>query len=750
MTETELLAIVESEERQSLGYGDGELNNQREQALKYYNAEPYGNEMEGRSQVVTTEVADTVEWILPSLLKIFTTSEKAVEFQPERPSDAETAKQATDAINYVFYRQNNGFLVLYSFFKDALLTKNGYVKVYYEDTERRHKETYKGLTEPQMVMLTMKPGVEVIGGGSYPDPAWMEQGPPPNLYDVQIQITEPYGKACVVPIPPEELLISRDHNSVDLRDSSFVAHRSEKTLSDLKEMGYEDLEDIPTSDWFAQSTPEATARREFDEESTGGETPDRSMRKVWVTEAYIRVDYDGDGIAELRKVVKAGHKILENEEIDLIPIAAITPTIMTHRHFGKSVADWVMDIQLLKSTITRQVLDNIYLTNSPRKIVLADPSTGAPRANLDDLLSVRVGGIIREYVPQAIRPEQTPFMGQYGLQVMEYLDAVRENRTGVTRYNQGVDANSLNKTATGISAIMSASQQRIELIARIFAETGVSRIFQLILHCLVKYGAQRPITIRLRDQWVDYDPSNWNDQMDMTVNVGLGTGNKDQQLIHLQQIAMAQAEAIKQGGMGLLVTPKNIYNTQAKIIENAGFKNVEEFWKDPGDQMPQPRPDPKIELERQKAEIDTTSKQHDMQLRQRASDQEFAHKERMAQFEMSQKQRELVFEQERNAQGMNLEREKAMAGLDVHRETTLAKISSEEEMKSQEMFEESVERMEKMEQNMGELVQMLMQANQQIVAGIEKMGRIVSAPRIARKDPKTGAWRGEIDQSTLQ
>jgi len=373
MTDSELLAIVEAEERQSLGYGDGELNTQRETALKYYNAEPYGDEQEGRSQIVTTEVADTVEWVLPSLLKIFATSDKAVEFRPERPSDAEAAKQATEAVNYVFYRQNNGFLALYTFFKDALLTKNGYIKVYYEESERTRKTSYKGLTEPQMVMLTMKQGVEVIGGQSYPDPSWQPQGQPgevpPNLYDVLIQVTEPFGKACVMAIPPEEVLISKDHNSVDLRDADFVAHRCEKTISQLVEMGYDKdvLLSLPNSDesWIGQSSPEHLARREFDEDEFSSEKLDPAMRKVWITEAYIRVDYDGDGIAELRKVVKAGHQVLENEEIDLIPIASITPTIMTHRHIGKSVADWVMDLQLLKSTLTRQVLDNIYLTNSP-------------------------------------------------------------------------------------------------------------------------------------------------------------------------------------------------------------------------------------------------------------------------------------------------------------------------------------------------------------------------------------------------
>jgi hypothetical protein len=206
---------------------------------------------------------------------------------------------------------------------------------------------------------------------------------------------------------------------------------------------------------------------------------------------------------------------------------------------------------------------------------------------------------------------------------------------------------------------MSASQQRIELIARIFAETGVSRIFQLLLHCLVKYGAQRPLTIRLRDKWVEYDPTNWSDQMDMTVNVGLGTGNKDQQLLFLKEIAMAQVEAVKMGGMGLLVTPKNLYNTQAKIVEAVGFKNIEAFWTDPGEKMPQPQPDPKIQLEEKKAEIEAKTKEQDMALEQRKADQEYQHKERMAQLEFAIAQQEMELKRVQAQLDLQLGQQKA-------------------------------------------------------------------------------------------
>lgn len=687
MTDAELLAIIESEERNALGWGDGELNHEREKALRYFNGEPFGNEVEGRSQIVTTEVADTVLWVLPSLLKIFTSTDKAVEFDPERPEDEEGAKQATDGVNYVFYRQNQGFLVLHNFFFDGLLSKNGYVKVYYEGKKKTRKEKYQGLTEVQLALVSQNPSVQIKAADSYPDPnqpapQGMQPGQPPQamppamLYDVELEVTDDKGKVCVVPVPPEEMLVHKELSCVDVQEALFIAQRCRKTVSDLREMGYDVDDTLVSTDTMStlDTTPEYLARRVFDEEEMReADKMDPSRRWVWVTEAYIRTDFDGDGIAELRKVIKAGRQVLENEETEIIPFAALTPVVMSHRHFGKSVAELIMDLQLIKSTLLRQVLDNAYLTNAPRTYVPSTPQ-GAPLANLDDLLTVRPGGVVRYWGPQAPTPATVPFMGQHGLALMEYIDTVRENRTGVTRYNQGLDANSLNKTATGITQIMTAAQQRIELIARIFAETGVKKIFQLILHCLSKYS-MKPLVFRLRDKWVDYDPRQWSNWMDMTVNVGLGTGNKDQQLQHLMTIAQMQAEAVKMGGMGLLVTPKNLYNTQAKLVENAGFKNVEDFWTDPQDRMPEPQPDPKLELEKQKAEIEKgkaqmemQAKEHQMQLDQRKADQEFAHKERMSQLEFAIEQQKMELEQVKARMNMGMEQERNMMGMEAMRE----------------------------------------------------------------------------------
>jgi len=376
-------------------------------------------------------------------------------------------------------------------------------------------------------------------------------------------------------------------------------------------------------DNVVESSGEWLERRQYDEEQTytraESSVMDPSMRKVWVTEAYIRADFDGDGIAELRKVMKSGKVILENEETDVIPFAAITPVIMTHRHIGKSAADLIMDLQLIKSTLMRQVLDNIYFTNSPRQAVLSN-AQGVPQANLDDLLTVRPGGVVREYVPNAVRPLTVPFMGQYGLQVMEYIDTVSAKRTGVTDNLAGVDSDALNKTARGATITQNNAMMRIKLIARIFAETGVKAMFKLILHCLATHQ-DKAMIVRLTDKFVEVDPRGWDTSWDMTVNVGLGTGNKDQQLMHLQTITQAQM-AFLQAGLPI-VNPKNLYNVQARIVENAGFKSVEEFWTDPEDQQQQQpqqqQPDPQMIAMQQEQQAKQQAAQADMQLKQQAA-----------------------------------------------------------------------------------------------------------------------------------
>lgn len=585
--------------RLAVGYATGSLSAERSKELDYYFGKPFGNEVEGRSQVVSTDVADMVEGILPSLLRIFTTSDDVVRFEPQGLEDEAAAKQQTEACNYIFYRQNPGFLVLYSWFKDALIQKVGTVKVWWEESEHRTKETYAGLSPEELALLEQNPNVEIV-----------EREDTETGINVVLMVKDSKGKVCIAPVPPEEFGVSARHTSISLQDVDFCYHRTQKTPAELKAAGYDVSGLIGTAyeDSSQESSSEWLARRRFAEESFPEESfpSDPSTQPYWVTEAYIRIDADGDGLAELLKVVVCGGQILEKEEVDLIPFACITPIIMPHRWVGRSVAELVMDIQLTKSVLQRQMLDNLYLTNNPRKAVLASQS-GQVMANLDDLLTSRPGGIVREYAPNAVRDLETPFVAGAAFPMLEYQDSLKENRTGVTRYNQGTDADSLNKTARGISAIMSASQQKIDLIARIFAETGMKDLFRAMVRLMAKYG-QKPITMRLSNGWVPVDPRGWKTGFDMTVNVGLGTGTREVQMVGLEKIAAYQA-MLMQSGRGHMVTDSNAYELGKRMSENLGFKHPELFLTDPRTvqkpQMPPPVDVLKIQEDQRQHQVKT-------------------------------------------------------------------------------------------------------------------------------------------------
>lgn len=624
MQERELVSIIEGEVSRAIGHWDGQLATEREKELNYYNGKPFGNEVEGESQVMSLDVADTIEGILPSILRTFTASDDAVRFEPTGPEDEAEADQQTEVCNYVFYRQNNGFLTLYEWFKDALLQKNGIVKYWWEEKKQVNKETYEGLTEGQYLMLKQNPDIEFVEEKFYDDPQSLAQkeqikqqiqtqAPPqnqaqalqqleaqkvPQLYDCVLKITKDVSQIRIEAVPPEEFGISAKHNCVSIQQAPFCYHRTRKTISSLREEGCpeEVISKLSVETGYSETSPEALARDRFmmDQTYRDTSTSDPTTKEVWVTECFIRVDYDGDDIGELRHVIMPGREIWINEEAEHINFAAITPIIMPHRWIGKSMAELIMEVQFTKSVLLRQMLNNLYLTNNPRKAVLSSAG-GIVQANLDDLLTSRPGGIVREYMPNAVRDIETPFVAGAAFPMMEYLDNVKETRTGVTRYTQGLDPDSQNKTAHGIAMIQSAGQQRLDLIARIFAETGVKDLFRGIVYMLSKYSS-KAMTVKLRNKWVDVDPRGWKTQYNMTVNVGLGTGNRDVELAHLRAMHEAHME-LMQSGKGYMVSEENVYNLYKKTSQAMGFKHPEIFITDPRTIPPeakQPPPDPKM------------------------------------------------------------------------------------------------------------------------------------------------------------
>lgn len=562
----------------------------RQKALDYYLGEPMGNEVDGRSQVISRDVFDTVEWIKPQIADIFCSGDEVVNFSPRGPEDVQAAEQETEFVNYVINQKNNWFKVFYDWSHDALLQKTGYVKACWDDGEDRTKETYKGLSVEELVLLLEMnpPGVEINV---------IKHEETPEGHDITLEKVRNYGCVKLLNVAPERVLIDHNARGIDLQDPrlQFVEQREHKTVSELRDAGFDVPDDISdagdgATDWEDDSRDENNPFRSDDEGS------DPSTRRLMVRECWIRFDENNDGLAELLHVILVGTTILLQEECDMVPLVALSPTPLPHQHHGLSLADSVSDLQDIKTALLRGSLDNVYLANNGRHAI-DDTSV-----NMDDMLISRPGGVVRVKGNPAmsIMPLQHSAMGDVGMKAMEYIDRIKQSRTGVNEQSQGLDSNTINKNTpyATTSALMSAAQQRIRFIARIFAETGVKALFQVV-HALTMHHSRKAEMIRLRNQWVPIDPRQWQKRTDLQIAVGLGAGDKPQQMMFLEKVLQIQTVAVPQG----LSDKTKVYNTLKRLSQVAGFKDPNEFWTDPSTQPPAPpAPDPAVMAEQAKAQ----------------------------------------------------------------------------------------------------------------------------------------------------
>ena len=608
LSKQKLLSLIAQEISGSLGFYASDLSKQRESALKYYLGEPLGNEVEGRSSVVSQDL-----------------------LEPTQPEDVQYAEQISDYCNFIFNHDNDGFGILQSMFKTALLQKNGFCKVYWKVSKEQKKERYRNLDETQYQALLIDDEVEVINVEEVVDereadliePGLEEGRAESNVsYNVEVRRTKEYGRCAIEPVPPEEILVSSRAKS--LKDCNFIAHRVTKTISELIDMGFKksDVENLPSAEGEFFNT-EAIVRRSYDDAATDLEsnTVDPAMRVVQITECYMKADVDGDGIAELRKIIVGGsgynsYNILENEEISILPFAMCVAIPMPFRFFGLSMYDLLADVQLMSTSIMRQTLDNMYMQNAARTIVVDG------QVNLDDLLTTRPGSIVRVKSPNAVTAMQTPNFLNDGLAMLKKIDEVKEKRSGVPNQLMGLNPDTINKshtTAQSVNQMMNSSTQRIELIARSFAE-GVKEIFKNVLSVVCEYQDKDRI-IKLRGKFVSVDPREWVNRYDCTVQVGLGTGNQDQRLEVLQRVLAVQEKLLQAGSMGL-VTPQNIYNTLENYLQNSGYKDASQFFVNPATQPPQPpqpkeqEQDPALQLAAQDIQMRAAKNQADIQLKQ--------------------------------------------------------------------------------------------------------------------------------------
>ena len=666
--------IVRNEIESAVNYHDTELSSDRIETMDYYLGEPFGNEMDGRSAVVSSDVADTIEAMLPSLMKIFTASGDFVRFAPRGPEDVEAAAQATDYVNFILNSDNNGFVILHNFLKDALLFKYGVVKSYYDETETVTEDSYVGLTEDELTALLADSDIKVVEQEMEPmgEDQVLPDGttvPAPMAYDVRVKKTEHDGRVRVENIPPEEFLFNRRAKSMD--DCRFAAHRTRMPASDLISMGY-DRELVESNAGFGEVDDERQNRFEDLESGEEDSTLDPSQQSVLYTEVYLKTDYDDDGVAELRRVccIGDGYEIVKNEPYGMMPFSVVSPILMPHRMVGRSVAELVKDLQEIKSSLLRQQLDNVYLTNNARTAAVEG------QVNIDDLMSNRPGGVDRMRAPGMVQPITPPSINQMAFPLLQYIDQVKENRTGMTKASQGLDPDSLqSSTRAAVAATISASQQKIEMIARVFAETGIKHLMQSILRLVQTYQQGQRI-VRLRNKFVPMDPQEWDTEFDTIIEVGIGTGDTEKRIAVLTQVAAKQEEILtKLGVANPLCTLQQYRDTLAKIIELNGFKDSSAFLLDPENLPPelqqkiqarhaeQKSPQEEaIELERAKIQAEIESDRMKMQA-------EIEMKREKAAAEMQLKREEMQMKMELRTQEMQMEAQlrglEASTGIDI-------------------------------------------------------------------------------------
>ena len=617
MSEEQLQGVISAEIYDAISFIDDDIGGNRALATEYYYGLPFGDEEEGRSQVVSMDVRDTVQGILPSLMRIFFGPERVVEFAPQGPEDIASAEQATDYVDFIFKRDNPGFKILHSAFKDALVRKVGIVKYWWDESVEVKAESFSMLDEQTMMFLTQDPDIEISAVREYPVPGTQPmndaQGimtPPPMMYDVEIKRRIKSGKVKIESLPPEEFLIDRRAKSIE--EATFVGHRTMKTVSDLVAMGYDydEMVEVAGNGNDFDNNQEYTSRNPFAVISTAN-NGDPSSKSVLYIEGYLKVDFDGDGIAEMRRVctVGTGNKVLRNEIVDDRQFADFCPDPEPHTFFGMCPADVVMDIQRIKSNVQRGILDSLAQAIHPRTAIVEG------QANMEDVLNTEVGAVIRMRAPGMVQPFTTPFVGQAAFPMLDYLDDIKQTRTGISKAAAGLDADALQSTTkAAVSATVNAAHQHIEMIARIFAETGLRKLFTGILKLVVE-NQDRARMVRLRNTFVPIDPRSWDSNMDVTVNVGVGDGTIEDRINILNQVAMRQEMLIeKTGPNNPVVTVPQYTNTLTKMLQLAGIKDSQNYFNQlPADfQLPEPEA-PKPTPEEVLAQVQAQSIQADIQ-----------------------------------------------------------------------------------------------------------------------------------------
>jgi hypothetical protein len=645
MDDEELEALIGQEITDAVSYIDSDLSPIRAMATRYYRGDPFGNEEEGRSQVVAMETRDTISAMMPSLMRVFFSTENVVEFVPRGPEDVKNAQQATDYANYVFTADNNGFMTAYATFKDALARKCGIMEAVWEESEEVRIEQYSGLDDATLQLLEQEKedGIEFKIVVSYPDESAQMAMPtqvdptsgqpimpePAMLHDVEIRRKVNTGRIRINGVAPEELILSRQ--ALDFENSPIIGRRKMATVAELISIGYDEdevTEYVGSSD--LADNEENLARHALNNQQFTEQSANPMEQRVLYCEVYVRVDFDGDGIPELRKICTMGpsYEVKRNLPSAYIPFVAFPcdPEPHTSPLEAGSIFDITHDIQEIKSEILRNTLDSLAQSIHPRTAIVEG------QVNIDDVLNNETGAVIRMRAPNMVQTFAQPFVGQAAFPMLDYVDSIKEDRTGMSKAAMGLNADALqSSTRAAVAATISASQGRIELTSRLLAE-GMKTLFKKILFLTVTHQDKARM-IRLRNEWVQIDPRAWDTSMDVTVNIGLGNGDTNEKLAALAQFVAKQESILGQYGLdNPVVTPQQYVRTLRKMVELSGFKDASTFindlpddWKAP-EKQPQPSPEEilaKVQAESIQADIQKKAAELELKRQQMLLDDDF-------------------------------------------------------------------------------------------------------------------------------
>jgi len=759
----------------TLAYGsetDEELSSQRALSIERYLGRNIDPAPLGRSQVRDRTTFEVVEWIKPSLLRIFTSGSEVCRFDPVGPEDIDQADQETDYVNHVLTQRNNWHQLCLDWFSDALLLKSGYAHPYWDESKSVESEFYENLTDDAFSLVAADPEVQIAAHSQRPNeeadkrntsayqqqmqqyqqqmqqmqmqmaqqpppqpgqpPPQQPQPPPPPqkpapafFHDIELKRVNKRGQVKLCVIAPERTLVDVNTPDHTLTGCNYFEYWDGKTIGALRASGLKVPDDIgdSTDDMDRDSSVEL-ARDLYNERSLGEDTfADKSMRTVKVRYIWIRHDYDGDGINELQYCIVVGSKILYRQECEEIPIASITPIPLAHRHVGMSIADSVADIEDINTNITRQAIDNLNLSNTPR-IAVSD------RVNMADLLDVRVGGVIRVdgQPPQEFMPVEVPSVFGNAVQALQFFDSRRQNRTGINAYFQGTDADAINKTASGISQLTNSAAQRVEMIARIFA-TGVERLFLIVHRLILQHGHSEEV-IRLRNKWVTVDPAQWRKRNDVKIAVGLGTGNKDSQLAQLNQMFQLQMAVAPMG----VARPENLYATMIELAKAASFPTPERFVTDPAQNPPPPpQPPPEVQVEQMRGQTAMQTKQIESQ----SDAQKF---QAQTQLDQQKMQSDMAFKKWQEEQQLAFDKWKVEFEAAAERELEMMKLGHSSELEHTKMAREDSraavdQQQSDLVKNVDDQMKALQSAYQELADSLDKR-KVQSVEKI--RDPRTG------------